>query len=129
MQLKNVAHVPGLSHHLLSLRLIADAGNSYVGTPEGIRVDFTKSGDTLFAPSLGQLNGLYAHRSDQACSDDYACAVLAPGVLPSPQVVNINDFHRSYGHAHEDLLRKTAKANGVQLQGQLEPCQGCSEAK
>ena len=29
----------------------------------------------------------------------------------------------------EDLLRKTAKQIGVKLQGQLVPCQGCSEAK
>ena len=30
--LMNVAHVPGLSHHLLSLRRSADAGNKYIGT-------------------------------------------------------------------------------------------------
>ena len=30
---------------------------------------------------------------------------------------------------HENLLRKTAKQIGVKLQGQLVPCQGCSEAK
>ncbi|CAN0386016.1 unnamed protein product, partial [Ascophyllum nodosum] len=51
----NVAHVPDLSHHLLSLRRIADAGNKYIGTREGIRIVFAKSGDELFAPSRGQL--------------------------------------------------------------------------
>ena len=50
----NVAHVPGLSHHLLSLRRIADAGNKYIGTQEGIRIVFAKSGDVLFALSYGQ---------------------------------------------------------------------------
>ena len=30
---------------------------------------------------------------------------------------------------HEDLLRKTAKQIGVKFQGQLAPCQACSEAK
>ena len=30
---------------------------------------------------------------------------------------------------HEDLLHKTAKQIRVKLQGQLVPCQGCSEAK
>ena len=34
--LMNVAHVPGFSHNLLSLRRIADAGNKYIGTREGI---------------------------------------------------------------------------------------------
>ena len=51
--LMNVAHVPGLSHHLLSLRRIADAGNKYIGTREGIRIVFAKPGDELFAPSCG----------------------------------------------------------------------------
>ena len=55
--LVNVAHIPGLSHHILSLRRIADAGNKYIGTREGIRIVFAKSGDELFAPSCGQLNG------------------------------------------------------------------------
>ena len=36
--LVNVAHVPGLSYHLLSLRRIADAGNKYIGTREDIRI-------------------------------------------------------------------------------------------
>ena len=49
--LMNVAHVPGLSRNLLSLRRIADAGNKYVGTREGIRVVFAKSHDEVFAPS------------------------------------------------------------------------------
>ena len=30
--LMNIAHVPGLSHHLLSLRRIADEGNKYIAT-------------------------------------------------------------------------------------------------
>ena len=34
--LVNVAHVPGLSHHFLSLRRIADAGDKGIGTREGI---------------------------------------------------------------------------------------------
>ena len=51
--LMNVAHVPGLSHHRFSLRRIADAGENYIGTREGIRIVFAKSGDELFAPSCG----------------------------------------------------------------------------
>ena len=51
--LMNVAHVPGLSHHFLSLRRIADAGNKYIGTREGIRIVFAKSGDELLAPLYG----------------------------------------------------------------------------
>ena len=51
--LMNVAHVPGLSHHLLTVRRIADAGNKYIGTRKGIRIVFAKSGDEIFVPSYG----------------------------------------------------------------------------
>ena len=49
----NVALVPGPSHHLLSLIHIDNAGNKYIGTREGIRIVFAKSGDELFVPSYG----------------------------------------------------------------------------
>ena len=61
--LMNVAHVPGVPHHLLLLRRITDAGNKYIGAREGIRIVFAKSGDELFAPSCGQLNGLFGYRT------------------------------------------------------------------
>ena len=126
--LMNVAHVPGLSPHLLSLRRIADAGNKYIGTREGIRIVFPKSGDELLAPSCGQLNGLFGYRTDRY-SEENLHAVIAPGARPTQSAVDINEFHCSHGHMHEDLLRKTAKQIGVKLRGQLVPCQGCSEAK
>ena len=126
--LMNVAHVPGLSHYLLSLRRIADAGNKYIGTREGIRIVFAKSGDELFAPSCGQLNSLFGYCTDSS-SEETLHAVITPGAKPTPSVADINEFHCSHGHMHEDLLRKTAKQIGVKLRGQLVPCQGCSEAK
>ena len=126
--LMNVAHVPGLSHHLLSLRRIADAGKKYIGIREGIRLVFAKSGDELLAPSCGQLY-LFGYRTDRP-SEENVHAVIAPGARPTPSTAaDINEFHCSHGHMHEDLLCKTAKQIGVKLQGQLVPCQGCSEAK
>ena len=50
--LLNVAHVPGLSHHFLSLRRIADAGNKYVGNREDILTVFAKSGHELLYSRL-----------------------------------------------------------------------------
>ena len=127
--LMNVAHVPGLSHPLLSLRRIADAGNKYIGTLEGIRIVFAKSRDELFAPSCGQLNGLFDYRPDRS-SEENVHAVIAAGARPTPpSAADINEFDCSHGHMREDLLRKTAKQIGVKLRGQLVPCQGCSEAK
>ena len=127
--LMNVAHIPGPYHHLLLLRRIAEAGNKYICTREGIRIVFAKSGDEQFAPSYGQLNGLFGYRTDRS-SEEKAHAVIALGARPTPSTAaDINDFHCSHGHMHEDLLRKTAKQIGEKLQEQLAPCQGCSEAK
>ena len=129
MTLMNIAHVPGLSYHLLSLRRIADAGNKYIGTREGIQIVFVKSGDELFVSSYGQLNGLFDYRTDRS-SEENVHAVIAPWMRTTPSTaVDMNDFHCSHGHMYKDLLRKTAKQIGVKLQGQLVPCRGCSEAK
>ena len=87
----NVAHVPGLSHNLLSLRRIADAGNKYIGTREGIRIVFAKSGDEIFVPSCGQLNGLLGYRTDR-CSEKNVHAVIAPGARSTPSTAAIKSF-------------------------------------
>ena len=127
--LMNVAHVPGLSHHFMTVRRIADAGNKYIGTREGIRIVFAKSGDEIFVPSCGQLNGIFGYRPDR-CSEENVHAVIASGARSTPPTADdIKEFHCSHGHMHEDLLRKTAKQIGVKLQGQLGLCQGCSEVK
>ena len=124
--LMNVAHVPGLSHHRFSLRRVADAGEKYIGTRVSIRIVSAKSGDELFAPSYGQVNGIFGYRTDRS-SEENVHAVIAPRARSTPSTAaDINEFHCSHGHMHEDLLRKMAKQVGVELQGQLVPCQGCS---
>ena len=65
-------------------------------------------------------------------NDDKAFrATIAPGVkIPNFNMdVDINDFHCSFGHVLERLLRKTAKQRKVNLTGTLRECQGCSIAK
>ena len=54
--LLEVGHVSGLSDHLMSLQLIADAGNCCTGNSEDITTKFFKSGDELLPSSVGQLN-------------------------------------------------------------------------
>ena len=58
-------------------------------------------------------------------------ATIAPGVKPSnfDMYIDIKDFHCSFGHVHEGLLRETAKQRNVNLTGTLQECQGCSIAK
>ena len=56
--------------------------------------------------------------------------MITPGATPTPSTAaDINDFHYSHDHMHEDLLRKTAKQIGVKPEGQLVPCQRCSKVK
>jgi len=43
--------------------------------------------------------------------------------------VDINVFHVCNAHAHEGLLRETAKQQGVKLTGTLVTCSGCVQAK
>ena len=57
--LTDAAHVPSLSHHLLSLRSIADARNKYIGTRQGIRTVFAKSSVELISFLYGQLNNIF----------------------------------------------------------------------
>ena len=61
----------------------------------------------------------------------FANATIAPSRSPgsNPESVDINVFHRCYGHSHEALLYDTAKRIGVTLTGELQPCAGCSQGK
>ena len=125
----NVAHVPSLSYHLLSVRVAADNGHTYTGNKSDVTVKF-KTGETLFFPSVGRLNFLYAYRPG-ALNDENVNAVIAPGPEPSNRgtPVDINAFHAAHAHAHEGALRKTAKQMGVTLKGELHECKGCSMAE
>ena len=57
-----------------------------------------------------------------------AAAVLASGVRRFTEV-DINVFHVCNGHAHEGLLRETAKQQGVKLTGPLVTRSRCAQAK
>ena len=128
-QLLNVAFVPQLSHNLLSLQQFTAAHHTYSGTKNGVKLQF-KSGRTLQARKFGRTNVLRGYRMTR--NDDKTFrATIAPGVKP-PNFnidVDINDFHCSFGHVHEELLRETAKQRNVNLTGTLRECQGCSIAK
>ena len=85
----NVAHVPSLSYQLLSLRVAADNGHTYTGNTTGVTVKF-KTGETLFFPSVGRLNVLYAYRPG-ALIDENANALIAPDlsrVIGVPQLAS-----------------------------------------
>ena len=124
-----VVHVPSLGYHLLSLRVAADNGHTYTGNKNGVTIKF-ETGETLFFPSVGRLNFLYAYRPGALIGENVN-AVIAPGLGPSNRdtPVDINTFHAAHAHAHEGVLRKTTKQMGVALKGELRECKSCSMAK
>ena len=79
--------------YLLSLRVIADSGHTYTGNQEGVTMFFTTA-ETLFPPSVGRLNFLYAYRPGMLF-DETANAIIAPRPTPTNRntIVNIHDFH------------------------------------
>ncbi|CAM9651410.1 unnamed protein product [Sphacelaria rigidula] len=123
----DVDHVPGVRHHVLSLTRVQHMRHTFTGFRTGFRVDLT-SGNRLIIPGQPRQLRMYARHLDQSGSDKRvsAYAVIALGAPPSPQTADINEFHCSHAHVHEDLLRKTAMQQGKQLAGELQPCRGCS---
>ena len=91
---------------------------------------FFSTSDTLFFPSVGKTNFLYAYCPGMLV-DETANATIAPGPTPSSRniPVGINNFHVAHVHAHEGALRKTAKQMGVILEGKLHECKGCLMAR
>ena len=122
----NVANVPLLGYNLLPLRRMADRGPKYVGEKKGVILHL-KNRKTLFGPSVGKLNYFSGFRRPLD-SSSFALATIAPGKIPSVSPVDINTFHTSHGHAHEKMLRSTAKQLEVVLEGSLRECEGCSVA-
>ncbi len=126
MELFNVAYVPALSYHLLSLPMAVAQGHTYTGDEKGITVHM-KSGEELLVPLVGKMHFSYGYRLG---SDEQACAVIAPGLMPTTDV-DSNAYHRAAAHTHPRLMRESAKQQGIKLKPgvKLLPCFGCSAAK
>ena len=127
--LRDVAHVPSLSYHLLSLRVAADHGHTYTANKNMVTVKL-RTGETLFFPSVGRVNFLYAYRPG-ALDDENSNAVIAAGPEPNNRgtPIDINAFNAAHAHAHERALRKTAKQMGVTVMSELQECKVSSMAK
>ncbi|CAN0416988.1 unnamed protein product [Ascophyllum nodosum] len=87
-----------------------------------------KSGKKLLVPNVRNMYLTYGYRPESGV--EQACAIIAPGLLPTTGV-DINRYHRTTAHTHPRLLRATAEQQGVKLdpKTKLLPCVRCSAAK
>ena len=99
---------------------------SDTGGIESISSDYLV--EPLPIPPLSQVLG-ETDLSPILKSKGVALAALTPGALKHGSTVNINHLHVSLGHAHDEILRKTAQQHGIRLTGELVSCSECSRAK
>ena len=128
VKMNDVAHVPQLSHNLISLSSMTLKGHTYMGDKGGVTLKL-KGGETVFFPLIGKLCRQYGFRPEAAGSMvDSACTTIAPGKTKTPTTpTDINILHCTPGHTHEVLLKK--EQQGVNPSGELHECRGCSMAR
>jgi hypothetical protein len=124
----NAAHVPESSHNLLSLSALAEEGHTYSGQKGGLTLT-TRAGGKVWFPRTGKLLTQEGYQIEPKV--DIACAAtIVPGDAKAATPTDLNYYHNSHGHTHEELLQKTVKQQGVQLTGgPLLPYLGCSMSK
>ena len=128
VKMNDVAHVPQLSHNLISFPSMTLKGHTYMGDKGGVTLKL-KGGETVFFPLIGKLCRQYGFRPEAAGSMvDSACTTIAPGKTKTPTTpTDINILHCTSGHTHEVLLKK--EQQGVNPSGELHECRGCSMAR
>ena len=128
VKMNDVAHVPQLSHNLISLPSMTLKGHTYTGDKGGVTLKL-KGGETVFFPLVGKLCRQYGFRPEAAGSMvDSACTTIAPGKTKTPTTpTDINILHCTFGHTHEVLLKN--EQQGVNPSGELHECRGCSMAR
>ena len=128
VKMNDVAHVPQLSHNLISLPSMTLKGHTYTGDKGGVTLKL-KGGETVFFPLVGKLCRQYGFRPEAAGSMvDSACTTIAPGKTKTPTTpTDINILHCTFGDTHEVLLKK--EQQGVNPSEELHECRGCSMSK
>ena len=105
-------------------------GHTYVGEKDRVTLKLN-GGKTVHFPLIEKIYRQYRYRLEaKGGVVDTDCAVTAPGqAKASITPTDTNTFHCTYGHTHKVLLKKTAKQQGVNLNGEFHECRRCSMAK
>ena len=111
--LTNVATVPGLAFDIMSFNRIQEkheivlngAGASMLGGR--VRLKKFRAGNFIQATRV-------PHDDASLHPPAMVAAMMRPG---APSSMNVNDFHKSLGHANIKALHETAKQMGIKLTG------------
>ena len=125
VELKNVKYGPNVGYSLFSPSAEFDGTWDKVGGPDRIMTAF--EGRVTFRHRNGMMVAT-AYRIGEERNMSVLPA-LVPHSPPRLVRINVNDFRCIYGHAGEHLLKMTAKRLGVELEGVMHECTGCSMAK
>ena len=87
--------MPKLSYHLLSLSNTVEQGHKYIGDKNGLTM-MLKSSKKLLVPNVRNMHLTCGYRPESDV--EQACAVIAPGLLPTTGV-DINHY-QSYIRPH-----------------------------
>ena len=85
IELFNVAYVPSLGHHLLSIPFCVGDGHTFVFDTKGVTVHL-KYGQELIVPPVGKMYFGYGHRL--VSETEQACAVIALGSCLPPMRIS-----------------------------------------
>ena len=122
MILRNVAFVPGVLFFLCSLSVIQEA---HVITLDHEGANMLDGGVFFRKEKLGnyvEATRVARHGKPPAL----AASVLRPG---RQRCIDVNDLHCFLGHAHDAILRDTARQMGIKVTGRLGYCDGCAGGK
>jgi hypothetical protein len=131
--MKDVTYLPGGHFNLFSCSRLQQEGLLMTGDKESIKM--TKGNaeicfDIVIPTAKGAIYAMYFKRGVEVANMVTNTNDQVVEARPKQLKMNIQQAHSRFGHAHEDAVRKAAKAIGITITpGSMGPCEGCSVAK
>ena len=91
MLIQNVAYVPTLKSHLISVSKAVEQGYKFGIDIPGLIMESKSTGDKILLPPAG---GMYHSYGRRVADCELARAVITPGLLPTTDV-DVNHYHRT----------------------------------
>jgi hypothetical protein len=131
--MKDVTYLPGGHFNLFSCSRLQQEGWLMTGNKESIKM--TKGNEeicfNIVVPTAkGAIYAMYFKRGVEVANMVTDTNDQVVEARPKQLKMSIQQAHSRFGHAHEDAIRKAAKAMGITITpGSMRLCEGCSVAK